>query len=437
MADDATQGAWNPVAGTQTSGTQWDSGQTQSSGVFGGWEDTTDVVQSPQEQVAPVVEAPVQAQTDDSSLDFSLWNESESATSDSPVVEAGAAEFNPEDLNLEQDTPVPVAAEIESKNEEVVPTAEEVAAPVFGWEESQEATESPEDIQIDLPVESEEVSTEPAIQTEWQEVGEPAIFGWDETETETETDVETDVESVAEVEEAPVSDVEFDSVWSEDIPVDHIPAVDEVPLNVEETTAAEQEPVIFEEEADTANAEVETKTEDSEEEAVNVEASSLWEEDSAWSDANDDAIEDKFDDMYDTIEELYSLDDLEVGSQIEVLWTDNQNFKVVYHYSIPDSAKDAVKVIRTQTDLATQEEITSEIEFSLDSGGIEVFLDENLLFNHNMFEKHPKRRSEVLDKLSKLDFVLQEYKRKLAEKKELEEKDNKKREEMLGFFRDF
>ena len=148
-------------------------------------------------------------------------------------------------------------------------------------------------------------------------------------------------------------------------------------------------------------------------------------------------IVDRFDDLFDNIHEAYDVLDLEEGKSFEILGSDNDTVRVEYKFIIFDFAEDVFEIRKKEIQVRTKEVKESKMKLSMEAGFLEIYLNDVLLFNDKTLVESPKRKMQVIDKMNKLNFLVEDKLKRLEKEKKAKEKENDERKQVMNSFRNF
>jgi hypothetical protein len=104
-----------------------------------------------------------------------------------------------------------------------------------------------------------------------------------------------------------------------------------------------------------------------------------------------------------------------------------------------EAGYDSILITKTETDKEEEEETINELKFVFDDegDGLDILLDDVLLYQESDFANDQKKKLQVMDKMNKFIFLAsEELKKAEKEIKEKEEEENEKRR-LQDIFRNF
>jgi len=133
-------------------------------------------------------------------------------------------------------------------------------------------------------------------------------------------------------------------------------------------------------------------------------------------------LEKKYSSLKDVVKKIYDLKKLETGDVLDIVWSDNDTIQLVYSFSLK---WDDVLVSKKET--LKWKEQTASLKFSYDKvkKSLMVYVGDYLLWDEEEDLKNDhKKKMQVIDKLNKFVFLLEEEMKKIEAKEE--EKDEMK-----------
>jgi flagellar motor protein MotB len=115
----------------------------------------------------------------------------------------------------------------------------------------------------------------------------------------------------------------------------------------------------------------------------------------------------KFDKLFGDIKEVYSLKNITDESLFDVVGSDNDTVRVVYSFGLETDGIDVVVVKKKEVNMKTNEEKEDllEIEFDEDEEGIQLYLNDDLLFDEQKdLDSNVKQKMQVMEKMDKFIF---------------------------------
>jgi hypothetical protein len=147
----------------------------------------------------------------------------------------------------------------------------------------------------------------------------------------------------------------------------------------------------------------------------------------------------KFLDLVDKTTELYTLAEMEEDEYVELIGGSTGKSEILYNlWYIKETIWEwSILISKIETDNQTQESQQNNLQFKEKNWLLEVFLDEQLLYEEADFQEDHNKKMQVLDKLNKFIFLVSEeikiYEREKKEKERMEQE----RRKLRDIFRNF
>jgi len=126
---------------------------------------------------------------------------------------------------------------------------------------------------------------------------------------------------------------------------------------------------------------------------------------------DDESLLDIFSGLWSIMTNIYYISSMEEGDDVEVIGSDNDTVRVVYNFVLNDNR---LSIERDETTIETGDEKNSELAFVKDGDDIKVYMDDTLLFDGDRdLQDDAKRKQQVIDKMNKMKFLLEEHVKKL------------------------
>lgn len=217
-------------------------------------------------------------------------------------------------------------------------------------------------------------------------------------------------------EETPVVEQEVEQTPVEEVPVEPAP-VESANEPQEDIAEPQVTPVVEDEEV---NEEI-VKEDDIEDEEAPVLSD----------------IQEKFTSLLENISLLHNMLSLDNWETLEIVWANNDDFSILYHFSLNDQNEIRVKRIETQK----QSNETSFNELKLwinpESALFELFLDDVLLYEESELLEDPKKKSQVMEKINKLIFLSESRIKDIQKEMRVKQQEEEERRRLNDIFRNF
>lgn len=123
-------------------------------------------------------------------------------------------------------------------------------------------------------------------------------------------------------------------------------------------------------------------------------------------------------------------------TNFDVIWANSDRSKITYTFDLDED--ETISIQKTELDKQTEEETEHTLFFRVEEEGLNVGMDDISLFEEKKdLEKDPKKKLQVMDKISKFIFLAGEYQNtiQMELREKLEEEQEKKK--MQDIFRNF
>lgn len=148
-------------------------------------------------------------------------------------------------------------------------------------------------------------------------------------------------------------------------------------------------------------------------------------------------IQEKFTSLLENVSALHEMLSLENWETLEIIWANNDDFSILYHFSLNEQYEIRVKRIETQK----QSNETSFNELKLwinpESNFFELFLDDVLLYEESELLQDAKKKSQVIEKINKLIFLSESKIKDIQKEMRAKQQEEDERRRLNDIFRDF
>ena len=143
----------------------------------------------------------------------------------------------------------------------------------------------------------------------------------------------------------------------------------------------------------------------------------------------------KFTELMNTARNVYTLEKKDTDQILELLWANNDKVTILYQITLPENG---ISIKKIETDIDTQEEVVTDLWFTIENNSVQVLLDDVLLFDEiEHLQNDPKKKMQVTEKLNKFIFLLSEHQKKAEKEAKEREEAEQERRRLQDIFRNF
>jgi len=126
----------------------------------------------------------------------------------------------------------------------------------------------------------------------------------------------------------------------------------------------------------------------------------------------DHGLKNTFNELSTQLQEIYQISNLGEWDSVKILWADNDKVRTTYEFYIENWK---VSIWKTSLDIPSNEETYSDLAFELENDSLKIYIEWTLLFDEKKDLMEEKRKKQVIDKINKMQFLLQEHKEKVEQ----------------------